>query len=554
MASTFILKSDAYDGRYMRLSCSQSTDIATNTSTISWTLSSIGGSVNYYSTGPTSVVIDGTQVYYCERKDYTTQEFPAAKGNVSGTTEIGHDTNGNKTINISLNTVIYNGAGSAKTYSGTWTLDSIPRQAKILSAPDFNDTQLPTVTYNNPLGSRVQELMICIADNRAYNAYTPYRAINKTGTLSYKFTKADIDRVKKHTTNTLDISFVIRTKISGSYYYSVAYKKFTMTENSDTKPSVSITAALNNSSLPSIFDGMYIQNKSKLNINISATGKYNATITNYSGAFASSGKTYSGASFTTDPFQKSGEVEFVGSARDSRGFTGSASQKFNVIPYSVPYITSFTVERQSDGTTVIAKLKGGVSPIENKNIKVFSVTINGVTQNITTDNYTVDGSTTFLNVPTDNTLTATAEITDAFSTTTKNATLPTPDVTMDFHNSGTGIKFGGVSEKPDLFECDWDVQFNKGLKVDGKTTLSNTLVSDVLAFALECKPGLTPFFTGASTTNLPPNGNYDSSTGVVHKRTMSQINVYLTNYLTGTIAINVCFNGTWKGWKYTIVQ
>lgn len=462
MADTFSLTSSSYDGRYMELSCSQSIDIASNTSTISWTLSSIGGNSNYYSTGPTTVVIGGTQVYYCERKDWTTYTFPAAKGSVSGTIDIEHDSNGYRDLTVSLKTVIWDGAGAAKTYSDKWVLDSIPRQAKILSAPDFNDTQLPTVTYNNPLGSSAAELMICIADNKAYNAYTPYRAINKTGTLSYTFTKADIDKVKNNTVNSLDISFVIRTKIGSNYLYSVAFKKFTMTENSDTKPSVSITAALNNSSLPSIFDGVYVQSKSKLNVNISATGKYNSNIVSYSSTL--NGNTYNGASFTTDPFKTSGEVEFIGSARDSRGFTGLASQKFNVIPYSPPYITSFTVERQSDGTTVIAKLKGGVSPIENKNIKVFSVTINGVTQNITTDDYTVDGSTTFLNVPTDNTLTATAEIIDAFSTTTKNATLPTIDVTMDFHNSGTGIAFGKVSEYENCFDCDWDVRL-KGAPV-----------------------------------------------------------------------------------------
>ena len=82
MASTFSLTSPSYDGRYMTLSCSQSKDVETNKSTITWTLTSTGGKDKYYSTGPTTVKINGTEVYYCDRKDWTTKTFPAAKGSL----------------------------------------------------------------------------------------------------------------------------------------------------------------------------------------------------------------------------------------------------------------------------------------------------------------------------------------------------------------------------------------------------------------------------------------------------------------------------------------
>ena len=64
MASTFSLTSPSYDGRYMTLSCSQSKDVETNKSTITWTLTSTGGNDKYYSTGPTTVKINETEVYY----------------------------------------------------------------------------------------------------------------------------------------------------------------------------------------------------------------------------------------------------------------------------------------------------------------------------------------------------------------------------------------------------------------------------------------------------------------------------------------------------------
>ena len=84
MANSFTLNSSAYDGRYLSLSCAQSAEIAANRSKISWVLSAVGGSVNLYSTGPTTVTINGTQVYYCERKEWSSGVFPAAKGRVEG--------------------------------------------------------------------------------------------------------------------------------------------------------------------------------------------------------------------------------------------------------------------------------------------------------------------------------------------------------------------------------------------------------------------------------------------------------------------------------------
>ena len=45
-----VFTSDSYDGRYLQLSISESTDAVSNTSTLYWTLSSIGGSSTYYKT------------------------------------------------------------------------------------------------------------------------------------------------------------------------------------------------------------------------------------------------------------------------------------------------------------------------------------------------------------------------------------------------------------------------------------------------------------------------------------------------------------------------
>ena len=124
MAKTFSLTSAAYSGRYLKLECTQTPNIAGNYSDIAWTLTVTGGSSNYYSTGPTEVKIGGTSVYSCARKAYSTKTFPAAKGSTGGTHRVYHsDADGSCTVAVSLSTAIH--TATVSTVSGNWTLDSI---------------------------------------------------------------------------------------------------------------------------------------------------------------------------------------------------------------------------------------------------------------------------------------------------------------------------------------------------------------------------------------------------------------------------------------------
>lgn len=77
---------------------------------------------------------------------------------------------------------------------------------------------------------------------------------------------------------------------------------------------------------------------------------------------------------------------------------------------------------------------------------------------------------------------------------------------------------------------------------------ANESVTDVLAFALACPAGVTPFATNSGSTNIP-DAQYLYSTGWVHKRSSDQIDVYLKNYKSGTLAINTYLSGAWTGWE-----
>lgn len=406
-----------------------------------------------------AVSINGTQVY----GGGTYSNF--ARGNhtiASGTMWIDHAADGTKTFSISAFSGWLYASHNYSAGATTHNLTQIPRQATITAASDFTDVANPSISFSNPGGfpmdvwieSKPVSDHLCVRTN-----------IPNTGSYTWTLTDAERDALRnKCTGNSCTVRLGLYTYIGGVQYASYQDKTFTMTEHAGTKPVASLTVSPNNSTLPSNFNGLYVQGKSRASVALSAGAKYGAVMVDF--VTGVDGKNYHGRAFATDVLTKSGTVTVTSTVKDSRGFTGTASQQITVIPYTAPWLASFSAERQADGTTVVAHLKGGVSPVENKNVKAFSVTLNGVTKEISTTAYTVDNTVTFTNVPTDVTLTAEAKIADVFSAVTKDAVIPTVAVTMDFHNSGTGAAFGKVAEHENLLDVAWDIKYKGNIIAD----------------------------------------------------------------------------------------
>ena len=579
MAGTFTLTSSAYQGRYMELVCTQTKDTATNKSTISWTLSSKGGSSTYYSVGPTTVTINGVQVYYLARKNFDTYVFPAAKGSTSGTLVVDHGTDGSKSISVSMTTVVYYGATS--TYSGTWTLDSIPRGATITSAPDFKDTDNPTIQYSNPAGTAPTSLMACISFTGA-SADVPYRNLEMTGT-SYQFplTESERDTLRNGTTgSSRKLRFYVRTVFDKTNFYSSKEVTFTVTDNDSTKPSVTITKTLNNGSLPSKFDGMCIQGKSRYNVTLSATAKYGASIANYYATVE--GKKYNTATFTTDAINGSGSVAIEAYAKDSRGFARTVPETITVTAYSKPrvaYGSSIALCYRSDNngnrvgnsTSVWIKAQRFYSNPGGENScslqwrrKLASEAWNDsehlwndLLANASTDEYNAKVSGTF-DLDKSYTIQIRA-IDDIGEYDIKVFDIPTEEVALHLGAGGKNVSIGAYCDpsKTRTFYSEWTGIFNGGIQ----GAILNNVVEDVLTFAEQCSNGFYPILTNyyTNTTTLP-EGNYRYSVGMVLKRTLNDIVVLLFEYSTGKIAINVYARtnndtpGGWTGWKYLTPQ
>lgn len=122
----------------------------------------------------------------------------------------------------------------------------------------------------------------------------------------------------------------------------------TVPDNSSTRPTVTMSLSPV-SSLSDTFAGLYIQGKTKVQANITATGKYDATISSKS--VNVDGKSYGSSNiYMSEYLQKYGTLNVIGYAKDSRGYTGSLRSEITVIPYSNPKITNVEIYRcNSDG-------------------------------------------------------------------------------------------------------------------------------------------------------------------------------------------------------------
>ncbi len=292
-------------------------DISKNTSTISWNLKSSTASSGYVIISELRVKFAGEQIYYRNTSNHT-----EGYNNVtlaSGTKTIQHNSDGTMSFTATVEAGIYNWAIN-KSGSGTITLDNIPRQANITSAPNFTDEQNPTISYSNLAGSAVTSLQACITNSAGGVQYAKYRDIPK-GSNSYQFVLTDEERAALRNatpnSNTMPVRFYIKSVIGGVSYYSNVQKTLTIT---NAAPTVTASAVDTNATTIALTgdNKKFIRYYSNVKVTMSATAKKGASITSTTGA---------------DTYNNTEISSFVVGATDSRGNTTRYTATGTLVPY-----------------------------------------------------------------------------------------------------------------------------------------------------------------------------------------------------------------------------
>lgn len=144
---------------------------------------------------------------------------------------IPHAPDGSRTIIVS--SYIKHQRFSSTSHGFNVALAQIPRQANILTAPNFTDVDNPKMTYSNPAGEVVESLRACITTDPE-NLDSPivaYRDLDKLG-AEYTFNLTDAERTAllqaTPNSNTLPVYYVIETVIADVTYYSVMEAELTV--------------------------------------------------------------------------------------------------------------------------------------------------------------------------------------------------------------------------------------------------------------------------------------------------------------------------------------
>lgn len=454
--------SNTYDGRYLQLSISESVSVTGNSSTLNWTLTSAGGASNYYTIDATDVIINGTSVYSKARTSWEDRVFPAAKGSVSGSISVPHNSDGTKTVTVVFTTRVY--VFGTIDYGGDMVLTAIDRTAPTVSCSVSNVTangfkisgtssatadiwQYSTnngstwTQFSTTAGTSASITLTSLAANTSYSVRVRARkksnqVYGTSGMVSAKTLGGAI--INSCPTITADAATVIFkpnvTVYDASYNYYVSIyngsteylaltarswatgtanrtltltaaerttlltamasvKSFTATikvvtksgttqigGTSTTTCTVQTTAANSAPSMGAFTfkDGrsttstltgnnqLFIQGYSYLYVTpAAATAKNGASIVKYSAAC--NGYTLSnttGAQINLSTISKSGTLDVVVTATDSRGYTVSNTQKITVIPYAKPKISSISLRRTNDIEAEMQLIfNGSISPI-----------------------------------------------------------------------------------------------------------------------------------------------------------------------------------------------
>ena len=496
MATSGTVKTNTKYGSYfwVKWEISGSQDIAGNKTTISWSCG-LHPEEQYYTNAIKmgSVVINGQTVYsggtYSDITDYKDHTF------ASGTLDISHNNDGSKTFTVSAFSGWLYGNGDYTASAESFALPAIPRAATITSAPNFTDVDNPAIAYANPAGSAVSALDVCISLTGSASDIA-YRAVSTSGG-SYTFQLTDAERavLRNNTTLTRKVVFLLRTKIGSTYYYDTAERTFSVTNNAATRPSEAISVAPV-SALSAPFNALYIQGRTQAKITHTASGKFGATIKQYSASVE--GKAYSGETATSDALQTPGVLTITGTATDSRGFSTTASKTVTVLAYNTPSVVRnvstgrFVCARSTsdgtiseDGTALYVGCSKSFSSLAGNNkctLRLrYAAEGGGWSSWITLlaessgNDYAgvVPGVTLSVSVVYTIEIQAVDKLGESGSVETR---IPTSEMTFHLGENGKAVGIGRYASESGEKRLDvaWDAHFEKGLQVSGAADFGET--------------------------------------------------------------------------------
>lgn len=478
--ATYVSPTDSR-GYYTSLVINEvSRDITNNTTFIYYEYRLHSGPHNYFqSFGSTiNLTIDGvtllnttTQSVSFQSPFYNTSVLLA-----NGNRTISHNADGTRSISFSssfrTNSTTTFTPIPTHTISGSQALTTIPRA----STPTLN------------VSTQVMGGAITVFTNRASASFThtiKYVFGNQSGTIA----TGVMDDTSWTLPNTLANAIPNGTSGSGtitcetyngSTLIGTRTVAFTATvpNNATFQPNASISSITEGQSGLGAFT-VFIQNKSRLRVQSTGSGKFSTTISQY--RVTIDGVNYTGADITSALINKSGTIVVTLRVTDSRGHFTEVTQNVTLVAYFAPKINAFSASRSPNdqGTNLSAPINFEIAPVNNQNSRYYRVRyrvsggtwVDLVASNSYYSHITTHTGSSILNV--NNSYEVELFVQDSFTSATHIVTVGTAFDLLNFRSTGKGIAIGKVSES-DTFEVALPTNFSETPKVNG-TPIGATL-------------------------------------------------------------------------------
>ena len=545
MASSGLIKTTTAFG-YVELTwTTTSQSIENNTSTISYSLNIYrdkGGIVSTASKNY-SIKINGITV----ASGTNTIGGEGLKTLKTGTTTIPHNADGTKTFSLSFSqeiAITWNGSYiDTIAGSGSGTLNTIARA----TTPTFYASSVE-------LGGTATIYL-----NRAstsFSHYLEYKIGNLTGSVGSGDTAfywaIPLNLAQAMPNSKSGVITILCHTYMGSTYIGTKSNTFTITIPSTMKPTATIGISEAVDGIKSKFNA-YVQNKSKLNVSINASGIYGSTITSYKTTIL--GINYASASFTSNLLSKSGETQILTLITDSRGMTNEYITTINVLEYQAPTLLEFKCERTDangnladEGKHLKAYINFSISSLNNLNNKNYKLEYKRVDEttwktatsgSVYSYNSQFVSSGELLNI--DYSYDIRLTLTDYFTSLEAYSEIGTGYTLLDFNKSGKGMAIGKASEKENELEIALPTSFTSKPSIENGAKLlwsgrdqmgsgvSKTLSENVskqnygivLVFTRETDYNITSFFI--------PKNLVSAHNGAMHSFFMTTEFIYMSH-------------------------
>lgn len=450
MALSGSVTTGAYSDRSVTLSWSASQNVANNTSTISWTLKGSGSYSGWVRVSEIRIKINGSQVYYRDSSHHTN----CYNGTVlcSGSTTIGHNADGTKTFNISVEAGIYQWAIN-KSGSANFTLNTIPR-ASSMSCGTLTIGSAGTISVQRA-STGFTHTITYLYGNLSGTICTKSSSVNISWTPPWNFANQTPNATSGYGTLTI-------TTYSGNTKIGSKSINFTCVIPSSVIPALSISVSNTNTTF-----GCYAQHLSGVKVKPSASGSYGSTIKSITISVTdkTSKSATSGTEYTFDPFTSTGTKTITVTATDSRGRSKSVSQTVAVSAYSFP--TASISASRGNGSTVSSFVASDVGNYAKITAKGSVYNISGNTIAVTLQ-YRISGASAWTNLTAaasglslNNQQVISASDVNAYDirlvikdkagrSATAMMTLSNGFATMDYKADGDGVSFGRTATRSGL--------------------------------------------------------------------------------------------------------